>query len=92
MTAIEWGPVLLGGGGRCPLLPSLIPSLPIPFRAGRFVRQVGLGCVQGGLEHGDSEGALFEQGTQAGVSDRTKALVATPVCMVEEVRNLVCWS
>lgn len=82
--------------GGCPLLPSLIPpSLPIPVRADRFVRQVGLGCVQGHtgrLAHGDSERALFEEGAQTGVSDRTKALVAAPVCAVEEVGNWVCRS
>lgn len=71
------------------------PSLPIPVRADRFVRQVGLGCVQGhtgSLAHGDSEGALFEEGAQTGVGDRTKALVAAPVCVVEEVGNWVCRS
>lgn len=52
---------------------------------------MGLGCVlghTGSLVHGDSEGALFEEGAQAGVGDRTKALVAAPVCAVEEVGKL----
>lgn len=38
----------------------------------------------GSLACGDSEGALFEEGAQTGVGDRTKALVAAPVCAVRK--------
>lgn len=58
------------------------PLLVYPIRADRFVREMDLGHVwghTGSLAHGDSEGALFEEGTQTGVSDRTRALVAAPV-------------
>lgn len=53
---------------------SLTPFLSVPFRADRFVRELGLGSGQGhmgSLAHGDSEVALCEEGAQAGVNDRT---------------------
>lgn len=63
------------------LSPSVLtdPLLVYPFRADRSVREMGPGHVQehmGILAHGDSEGALFEEGTQTGGSDRTRASVA----------------